>query len=72
MSFPINLSLFLDHRNKERNPNWEDFKLREDASVKEEEEEEEDADDEGGDNKEEERRTKSKEESAALEGKEVI
>ncbi|GFR95892.1 paired amphipathic helix protein Sin3a, partial [Elysia marginata] len=47
-------------RNKKRNPNWEDFKLREDASVKGEEEDEEDGDDEGGETKEEER-TKSKE-----------
>ncbi|KAK3764797.1 hypothetical protein RRG08_046433 [Elysia crispata] len=56
-------------RNKKRNPNWEDFKLREDASIKEEEEEEDDADDEGGENKEEER-TKSKDESADMEVKE--
>lgn len=41
-------------RNKKRNPNWEDFKLKEEeaeASVKEDEEEEEDADDEGGESK---------------------
>ncbi|RUS78096.1 hypothetical protein EGW08_014140, partial [Elysia chlorotica] len=58
-------------RNKKRNPNWEDFKLREDASVKEEEEEEEeeDADDEGGENKEEERK-KTKDGNAEVEVKE--
>ncbi|GFO40615.1 paired amphipathic helix protein sin3a [Plakobranchus ocellatus] len=56
-------------RNKKRNPNWEDFKLREEASLKEEDEDEDDADDEGGETKNDQRQ-KLKEGGRDLEVKE--